>query len=503
MKILNVQQIRQLDAYTIENEPITSIDLMERASETFVRWFVKKFHDDCVPIAIYCGNGNNGGDGLAIARLLRQRNYEPTVYWCKISPKSSADFLTNLKWLQKIRTVSIEEVNIYNKFPKLEKGSILIDAIFGSGLNRPIDVHWTEMISHLNQQEVIRISIDIPSGLFADKNTVATTFLADYTFSFQLPKFAFFFQENQDRVGEWISHSIGLDKSFIAAAPTPFYFVDDTFAKGLLKQRKKFSHKGTFGHALVVAGSYGKIGAAILAAKACLRSGAGLVTLHIPKCGYAIVQSSFPEAMVSVDNNEKFWTEVEGFSQFTCIGVGCGIGTDKLTIEALSKLIENSRQALVLDADALNILSEKLELLKKLPKNSILTPHPKEFERLFGRTKNNFERNELQRQKSQELEIFIVLKGANTCTSCPDGNCYFNSTGNPGMATGGSGDALTGMLTGFLAQGYSPFEACILGVYLHGLSGDLAAKDLQQEALLAGDLIDYIGKAFKKLKTTP
>jgi len=501
MKILNVRQIRQLDAYTIENEPITSIDLMERAAETFVRWFVKKFADDCIPVVIYCGNGNNGGDGLAIGRLLRQRNYEPKVYWCKISSKNSDDFQTNLKWLQKTRTVAIEEVNFYDKFPEFEKGCILIDAIFGSGLNRGVGEYWAELINHLNQQAVLRISVDIPSGLFADKSTQATTFLADFTFSFELPKFAFFFPENQDRVGEWICHSIGLDKSFIEAAQTPFFFVDKAFAKGLLKQRKKFAHKGTFGHALVVAGSFGKIGAAVLAAKACLRSGAGLVSLHIPKCGYEIVQSSFPEAMVRVDKNENFWTASEDFSQFTSIGVGCGIGTNKLTAKALSKLIENASQALVLDADALNILSMKPELLKKLPKNSILTPHPKEFERLFGTTKNNFERNELQRQRSQELEIFIVLKGANTCISCPNGNCYFNSTGNPGMATGGSGDALTGIITGLLAQGYSPFDACILGVYLHGLAGDLAAKDLEQEALLAGDLVNYLGKAFKKLKT--
>jgi NAD(P)H-hydrate epimerase len=252
---------------------------------------------------------------------------------------------------------------------------------------------------------------------------------------------------------------------------------------------------------LLIAGGFGKMGAAVLAAKACLRSGAGLLTVHAPRCGYEILQVAIPEAMVSVDDHQFAVTEIrEHLSRFKAIGIGCGIGTNDLTFKSLEGLFLKDGLPLVLDADALNLLAGRPDLLKMIPHHSILTPHPKEFERLFGPTPDSFARNTLQREKAMDLGIYIILKGANTCIACPDGTCWFNSTGNPGMATGGSGDVLTGMLTGLLAQGYSPFEASLLGVYLHGLAGDLAAHDLQQEALLASDIIEHLGKAFIVLK---
>jgi len=302
-------------------------------------------------------------------------------------------------------------------------------------------------------------------------------------------------------VGEWEFGSIGLNSGFIKKEKTPWHLLDFGEVAPLLHHRRKYDHKGTFGHALLVAGGYGKVGAAILAAKACLCSGAGLITVHAPKCAYEILQISFPEAMVSVDEHEFSISSIhEDLSRYTAIGTGCGIGTNQLAMHALEELLENAETPLVLDADALNLLAGNQHMLSNIPKNSILTPHPKEFERMFGKTKDSFERNSLQRKKASEFGIFLFLKGANTSVACPDGNCYFNSTGNPGMATGGSGDVLTGILTGLLTQGYSSHDASLLGVFLHGLAGDLAAEDLQHEALLASDIIRYIGQAFKKLR---
>lgn len=500
MKILNVQQIRALDQHTIENEPIVSINLMERAAQAFVKWFLKQFPNRKKTIVIYCGNGNNGGDGMAIARMLKHENYPVKVFWYAISSNSTEDFKTNMKWLQKLHTVEIELIKESDEFQEVEAGGILIDALFGSGLNRPLSAYLEALITYLNKQNALRVSVDIPSGLYADKTTDGISFLADYTFSFEMPKLAFVMPENQNRVGVWAYDSIGLDKNFIQNTASPFFYVDRAMVKPFLKQREKYDHKGTYGHAMLAVGSYGKVGAATLSAKACLRTGAGLVTVHAPKCAYEILQISFPEAMMQMDEEAHFISDIPNLSKYKSIGIGCGIDTQPLTLKALEKLIDEATIPLVVDADALNLIASKIELLEKLPPNSILTPHPKEFERLFGESENHFARNDLQRTKAREFGIYIILKGANTCTSTPEGNCYFNSTGNPGMGTAGSGDVLTGILTGLLAQGYSSFEACLLGVYLHGLAGDLAAEVLQEEALIAGDIIEYLGKAYEVLK---
>ena len=499
MKILSVAQIKELDAYTIAHEPIASIDLMERASLVFVKWFVEQFPNQDVPVHIFCGTGNNGGDGLAVARLLHQRFYNINVWLCKISEQTSPDFQTNLERLPKRAELQIQTVAHGFPLPELPQGAILIDAIFGSGLNRPVTGYWAHLIEHLNNQNIIRIAIDIPSGLFADQHSTGVCLKAKQTLSFEIPKLAFFFPENQDFVGDWAVEGIGLSQDFIAKTESPFHYIDSAFAKSIFHKRQKFSHKGTFGHALLIMGSYGKVGAAILAARACLRSGVGLVTIHAPKCAYPILQMSVPEAMISVDRHEFYLSEIPKTEKYQSIGIGCGLDVKKTSGEALEDLLENGDKPVVLDADALNLIARNKKLLAKIPKESALTPHPKEFERLFGATANDFERNDLQRQQAQTLGIYIILKGAHTSIACPDGHCYFNSTGNPGMATGGSGDVLTGIITGLLAQGYAMRDAAVLGVYLHGLAGDLAAETIGQNALIAGDLIQYLGKAFGKL----
>ena len=498
VKILSAAQIRELDAYTILNEPVSSIDLMERASMVFTNWFTQKYDYQNTSIYLFCGPGNNGGDGLAIARLLHHSYYKVHIYICKIGNTTSEDFDQNLKRLPRHNAIATTEIKNGDEFPKLSaEGGIIIDGLFGSGLSRPIEGYWALLINYLNELPLIRVAIDIPSGLYADKHSKGTIFQAHQTFSFELPKRAFFFPENFAFTGDWAFDSIGLIRDKLGDLETSNYFINQGFAKSLYKPRKKFDHKGTYGHALIIAGSYGMIGAALLATKAALRSGAGLVTLHAPKVAYSIIQGNIPEAIVSVDEEEYCISNFPDLKKYTAIGIGPGIGNNDLTIKGLNRFIKSYTLPVVIDADGLNILAKNPKLLTQIPRNSILTPHPKEFERLFGKAENDFKRNEMQVAKAQELGVFIVLKGAHTCIACPDGNCYFNTTGNPGMATAGSGDVLTGMITALLAQRYSAFEAAILGVYLHGLTGDLAVSDLSSDvALIAGDLVECIGGAF-------
>jgi len=500
MKILTVEQIRALDSFTIAHEPIRSADLMERASNAFVKWFIQHFSGrDNQSIVIFCGQGNNGGDGLAVARLLTQKFFEVRVYICRIGDRTSRDFELNLKRLPRRRGVPVSEIQEADSFPVISPDTILIDAIFGSGLNRPLSGYWATLINYLNELPNQRIAIDIPSGLFAEKHTSGVAMHADYTLSFELPKLAFFFPENYKKVGQCFIQPIGLSTDFIEKAETLNYMITPNLIYPLLQKRKKYDHKGTFGHALLIVGSRGKMGAALLAAKACLRSGAGLLTVYVPSSGYNILQLGCPEAMVLEDPDALVITQFPDPGTYRSIGMGCGVGTSEQTGSALFQLIEKAKMPLVLDADALNLLAAHPEWLSKLPPLSILTPHPKEFERIFGKSANDFERNELQRKKAAVLNCIIVLKGANTCVAFPNGSCYFNTSGNPGMATGGSGDVLTGMITGMLARGCKPQSATLMAVYLHGLAGDLACKELGEESLIAGDIIAFIPNAIKEV----
>lgn len=500
MKILSAQQVRQADAYTIAHEPIASIDLMERASQAFAGWFQQQFPLlTCPSIQILCGQGNNGGDGLAVARLLRMAGYEIHVFVIALSPQASSDFTTNLERLRTFADVQIQSVQHADELPVFGEHDILIDAIVGTGLTRPLSGELASIVKYINECGNTVVAIDIPTGVFADSPTTGVAIHASFTATFECPKYAFLFPEHFKYVGEFTVLPIGLHPTFIKEVSTPNCYITRQTVKAFFKTREKFAHKGVYGHALLVAGSYGKMGAAILATKACLRSGAGLVTVHVPTCGYDIMQTAVPEAMVSLDEDDHIFTRVYDLHKYTTIAVGCGLSTKNKTRNALCYILKNMEHPTVLDADALNILGQSPDWLEFIPKNSILTPHAKEFERLFGVTTDSFQRNEIQRQKAKEFGVYIILKGANTCIATPDGTCYFNSTGNPGMGTAGSGDVLTGILAGLLAQHYTPLEACILGVYLHGLAGDIAAVEQSQEALTAGDLIDYLGKVFLAL----
>jgi ADP-dependent NAD(P)H-hydrate dehydratase / NAD(P)H-hydrate epimerase len=501
MKILTVDQIRQADAYTIANEPVASIDLMERAATKCFQWILlnpgrhKTFK-------IFCGTGNNGGDGLVIARLMAEKNMKVETFVVRFSDKSSEDFEVNYNRLSKFKKVSIHEIKSESDLPEIKKSDVIIDAIFGSGLSKPVkEGIAAKTIQHINKAKALVLAIDIPSGLFGDDNrgNDGEIIQAEQTLNFQFPKLSFLFAGSEKYVGRWQVIPIGLHKDFISNAVVKNFLVEMEDCQSIIKPRSRFSHKGTFGHALIVCGSFGKMGAAVLSARSCIRSGAGLVTVHVPGCGYQIMQTANPEIMCDVDSDELVFSDNINIAIYDAVGVGSGIGKDEKTQKALKLLIQNSGNAMVFDADAINILAENKTWISFVPKNSIFTPHPKEFERLVGESKNEYERQELQIEFSKKNGVYVVLKGSYTCISTPAGDCYFNSTGNPGMATAGSGDVLTGIITSLLAQKYSSFESCVLGVYIHGLAGDIAAKQTGYEALIAGDIIDYLGKAFKKI----
>ena len=504
MKILNSEQLRAADAYTITHEPIQSIELMERAAGVCVRWITGYFHNDTF-FKVVCGMGNNGGDGLAIARLLHDKGYGVEVYILPFFSRSSHDFNVNLKRLDAIKNISVKEIKDANEISVTDiqnKPVVIIDAILGSGLSKPIEGKLAEAVQRINSLKCPVVSIDMPSGLMMEDNAKANRkdiINATFTLTFETPKLAFFFADNAKQVGEFFILDIGVGKKFLAEQKSSKYFLTQDMVTPILKPRPRFSHKGTFGHALLIAGGFGKMGAAILAAKSCLRAGVGLLTMHIPGCGYYILQTAVPEAMVQVDEQEKEFSGIKDIEKFNAIGIGPGIGQSDNAAKGLKLLIQNTKLPLVLDADALNILSENITWLSFLPKGSILTPHPGEFARLVGKIADGYQLYLTQIEFARKHSIYLVLKGAYTSIATPEGEVYFNSTGNPGMATAGSGDTLTGIITGLLAQGYTPKESALMGVYLHGLAGDIAANEIGQEALIAEDITNCLGKAFKHL----
>lgn len=497
MKILNVDQIRALDEATIQNEPIAPINLMERAALAFVDWYIDHF-DKSRLTKIFCGLGNNGGDGLAIARLLLEREYPLEVYVVRYAPRESDDFMHNHRRL-KLVTENVRYIELSHDIPALRHNEVVIDAILGSGLSRPVEGIVKGTIEAINRAPATVVSVDIASGLYTDQpNTPEDVIIEpDYTVAFQLPKLAFVLPRNGRYVGDWQLVDIRLNKRFIDKAPTPYYYTQPHEARLLLRKRDRFSHKGTFGHALLLVGSYGKIGAAVLSARACLRSGVGLLTVQVPGCGYGVLQTALPEAMCRPDQHEHVLTgptQVDGPAptDYSAVGIGPGIGKAPGTLTMLRELLPTLKKPIVVDADALNLLAENQELLQLLPQNSILTPHPKEFERLTQLWQDDYEKLTILRDFARKHRVIVVLKGAHTAVATPDGEVHFNATGNPGLSTGGTGDVLTGVLTALLAQGYDPVEAAVLGVYAHGLAGDRVAEQRGQVGMSASDVIDAL-----------
>ena len=497
MKIFTASQIKACDEFTIKNEPISSVFLMERAAEKCVAYLAKKI-DYHQKIYLFCGKGNNGGDGFAIARLLYYLCYDVTVFIDQSNQGFSNDAAENFNRLKEISGVLIKDFSEVSTF-LFEQDSVIIDAVFGSGLNRKLEGELAETIEKMNSAKGAKISIDIPSGLFSDEiiETDAVVFKADYTLSFQFYKKAFLHPETGKYCGKIEILDIGLHQKYINETVTHNFTIDDDLINEIYLPRNEFSHKGNFGKTCIIAGSFGKIGAAVLATKSALRTGSGLTYILAPKCGYEILQTSCPEAMF-LYGGKDFIQNFEVENDFTC-GIGSGLGTDPETEDKFLEFLSNYSLPLVLDADTLNILAKNLENLNLIPRNSIITPHPKEFARLFGETKNSFERLNLAKLKAKELHIFIVLKDHHTQVVTPEGEVFYNITGNSGLAKGGSGDVLLGMITSLLAQNYSPKNASIFGVWLHGKAADLAAEKYSKEAMQPSDLIDNLGEVFKKI----
>ncbi len=508
MKLFTAKQIREWDEFTINEAPITSIDLMEKAAGTASLWIMEYLSSlpkkIAHPIIIFCGKGNNGGDGLVIARHLLLAKVEVKVFILDSGHTGKPDFENNLARLKEL-AATIHIIRSVADFPSLLHTTLIIDCLFGTGLNKPLNGLAATLVQHINQTKLPVIAIDIPSGMFADTSSLGQTMIkASNTLSFQNYKLAFMLPENENYFGELNILPIGLHTEYDKNTSTPYQLIDRAIIQKIYKPRKAFAHKGNFGHALIMAGSHGKMGAAVLAAKACLRSGAGLLTMLVPPIGNDIIQITVPEAMVLTDLEESI-------HHYKAIGIGPGIGNSDLVLDKLQRVLfylknnitENENPfnpTLILDADALNLCAANPDLLDLLPSDSILTPHVKEFERLFGKCDSDWDRIELALTKANKYHCYILLKGHHSFIACPNGNGYFNNTGNAGMATAGSGDTLTGILSGLAAQGYSSLETCLLGAHLHGLAGDIAAEQLSMEAMLASDIIAHLGDAYSGLQ---
>lgn len=492
MKIFSADQSREADKATLVSQQITSLDLMERAGHEVFLWLKKSFPDKETFFHVYCGRGNNGGDGLVVASLLHNDNYKIAV---KIidGEGGSIDFLASL---DRLKHDGIETNSINEPVYKIAK-TIIVDALFGTGLNRELDNAVRELIVTINNSNAQVIAIDVPSGMFLDKKTEFAV-KAHTVLTFQNPKLAFYLAGNYQFIQNVEILDIGLDATHINNTPSNHYITDSTVAANRYKPTHHYAHKGTQGHALIIGGSHGKIGAAILSAKAALMSGCGLVTAYIPECGYTALQSAFPEAMV-LTNGDKYIKEISFDLEPKAVGLGMGLGQHKDTQLTLYDFLKRFEGALVLDADALTILSYNKDWLELLPPDTILTPHPKELERLMGIWQDDFEKIEMMEAFAKKYSCILVAKDAYTMIVCGT-TVQINTSGNAALATGGSGDVLTGIITGLLAQGYAPIDAAVLGTYLHGLTADIAVPHTGTQSFIASTILEYLGRAFLQVE---
>lgn len=503
MKIFTSAQIKELDKYTIEHEPVESIDLMERASRAITRGITQRW-DQSVPVVVFAGPGNNGGDALAVARMLNEQGYQVQTFLFNISGHLSAECAENKQRLTDKKGIPLY-VEVTQEFdpPRLESGMLIVDGLFGSGLNKPLAGGFASLVKYINASDAQVVSIDVPSGLMTEDNTYnvrANIIKANLTLTLQNRKLSFLFPENQQFLGQLQVLDIQLSEEGMRKIDAQYTVIEESDIRQMLRPRSPFAHKGNMGHALIIGGSYGMAGAAILAAKAGLRAGAGKLTVHTPRRNVSILQTAVPEAILSIDHEEAIYSETVATEDFQAVGIGPGLGTMEQTGIAMIAQLRRTQCPVVVDADALNILASRHAWMQQLPKGIIMTPHPKEFDRMEGQSIDSFERMAKARMLAEKLQGYIVLKGHNTAICMPDGHIVFNSTGNAGMATAGCGDVLTGIITALLARGYKQREACILGVYLHGLAGDLAAQALGEESIIASDIIDYLPKAFLKIQ---
>ncbi|WP_299886543.1 NAD(P)H-hydrate dehydratase [uncultured Lacinutrix sp.] len=506
MKIFSKEQIYAGDKLTAEKQNISSTDLMERAGTQIFNWLHMRMQGAQVPIHVFCGIGNNGGDGLVVARHLITHGYNVKTYVINCSDKRSKDFLINYDRIKNVTKEWPTLLSCAEDFSEIliDEKDIIVDAIFGIGINRPVDDWVKALFNHFRITKAFTLSIDVPSGLYTDRvvDDPEAVVNAGYTLSFQTPKLVFFLPETAKYTVQWEVLDIGIDPEYLFTTPTEADLIGKNEVLPIYKPREKYSHKGTYGHSLIIGGSYGKIGAVTLASRAALAVGAGKVTAYVPKCGYTALQASFPEAMVITDTDEDKITKIDFDIEPTVIGLGVGIGTNTKTVSALEDFLKTNITPLVIDADGLNILGKKKALLKLLPEQTVLTPHPNELERLIGKWKDDFDKLKKTKALAKKYNLIIVIKGANSIVVTAE-KLYVNTTGNPGLATAGTGDVLTGMITGLISQGYEAIAATIFAVYLHGKSADLLIEDFGYQSLIASHVIEGIGEAYLDLFRQP
>lgn len=504
MKIFSKEQIYKGDQLTAKKQNISSTELMERAGTQIFNWIHQRMQGAQVPIHVFCGIGNNGGDGLVLARQLIIFGYNVHTYIVNCSETRSQDFLVNYERIKQTAKKWPTMLNCKADFPPIGPDDIIVDAVFGIGMNRPANEWVKGLFQHFRTSKAFTLAVDLPSGLYPDAvpEDEKGVVWADFTLSFQAPKLVFFLPETSKYTLQWEVIDIGIDPEFLQNTETEVELIGKNEMLPIYKPREKFSNKGTYGHGLVIGGSYGKIGAMILSGKAALAAGAGLITTFIPKCGYVPMQSAFPEAMVITDIDEEKLTKIAFDFKPTAIGIGMGMGSDKKTHEGFQQFLTSNTAALVIDADGINLLSTHKDDLKLLKPQTVLTPHPKELERLIGKWENDFDKLKKAKAFSKKHQCILVIKGAHTITVF-GGKLYINSTGNPGLSTGGTGDVLTGIITGLICQGYQPLTATLFGIYLHGKSADIAVEDYGYQSMIASHVIDYLGQAYLDLFVKP
>lgn len=505
MKIYSAKQIYEADRATIEKEGIPSYNLMERAGGYIYEWIHQRLQGQPVPIKVFCGIGNNGGDGLVVARLLMKNGYNVDTYVVNCDDKRSPDFLKAYDALKSEGKKWPELIKSEEDFPEIHPEDIVVDGIFGIGLNRCPDDWVKKLFQKINESKAYTLSIDIPSGMYADRGAGKDDVVVHATFvlSFMSPKLAFFLPDTGKYINMWDTIDIGLDPEYLAKTPTDVELITKQEIQKLFKPRSQFTHKGMYGHSLIIGGSYGKMGAIVLASKAALRSGSGLVTAYVPQIGVQILQTALPEVMVETDNfNGNVFEEIDFQTEATAIAIGPGMGTDEKTVTAMESFLKSQKSPIVIDADAINIIAKRPALMKQVPKRSIFTPHPGELERLIGKWDDDFDKLEKTAKFAKSHDVIIIIKGAHTITVY-DMKLYINTTGNPGLSTAGTGDVLTGVITGLLAQKYQSMEAAIMGVYFHGKAADIAVNQYGVEGLIAGDVTEFLGRAVMDLFAKP
>lgn len=502
-KVFKTAEIASIDKYTIEHEPVSPLDLMERASLAWTKKILEKF-PSLNRVTVIAGSGNNGGDGFAIARLLMGEGVDVNVLHLPPSTRRSAGCEANyLRY--KAAGGALCEIRTADGWT-LPEGGVVVDAIFGTGLNRPVEGTAAAIIRKINASRCTVVAVDMPSGLMGEDNSAndrTAIVRAAYTFTFQFPRLAFMLAENAPCVGEWSVLDIGLHPDAIRAKPSAWYYVTRETAAACLPAPPAFAHKGTNGRGLLIAGNSAMMGAAVLAGKAAVRSGIGLLHCHVPHSARDIIYTSVPEALVDTDESEYYFSGVGNAAAYDAVAAGPAIGRDPETREGLKRLLQSWRGTTILDADALNIIATNRKLLSLLHKKCILTPHAGEFERLAGKCENDFDRLNKLSTFAHDYNTYIILKGAYTVIATPEGELYFNMSGNPGMAKGGAGDVLTGVLLALAANGLPPLEVAVAGVYAHGLSGDLAAAVHGKRGICAGMIAEGMGKAWRQLEQPP